>query len=135
MVGRKAEKSNTHWLCLGPFRFNCVSRVLRGNDYAKVITSSDEKSIRNMLADLEAQTGIEATVLTINSIYDHDTDDKPIESFATNLFNTWGIGDREENNGFMILVAVHDRRVRIELGSGYSSASNWGCSRRPERRL
>jgi uncharacterized membrane protein YgcG len=43
-----------------------------------------------------------------------------IESFATNLFNTWGIGDREKSNGFMILVAVHDRRVRIELGSGYS---------------
>jgi uncharacterized membrane protein YgcG len=99
------------------------------NDYAKVITSSDEKSIRTMLADLEAQTGIEATVLTINSIYDYDTDDKTIESFATNLFNTWGIGDREKNNGFMILVAVDDRRVRIELGSGYSSEMDQAMQR------
>jgi hypothetical protein len=42
-----------------------------------------------------------------------------IESFATNLFNAWGIGDAERNDGVLLLVARDDRLVRIELGAGY----------------
>jgi len=89
------------------------------NDYANVITAPDAEAIRKMFKDLEYQTGIEAVVVTINSIRDYSTGDTTIESFATNLFNTWGIGHKRENNGVLILVAVGDRKCRIELGKGY----------------
>jgi uncharacterized protein len=94
------------------------------NDYAGVISAEDAASIHALFSDLRRDTGIEATVLTVNSIHDYDTGDASIESFATNLFNTWGIGDQEKNNGVLILVAVRDRQVRIELGSGYKDAYN-----------
>lgn len=75
------------------------------------------------------KTGIEAVVVTINSIGDYQTGDATIEAFATNLFNTWGIGHKKENNGVLILVAVKDRKARIELGKGYGreydSAMKW----------
>ena len=45
-----------------------------------------------------------------------------IESFATNLFNMWGIGDATRNDGVLILVAVQDQLVRIELGAGYDES-------------
>lgn len=89
------------------------------NDYAGVLNKPDTESIRKMFKDLERQTGVEAVVVTINSINDYHTGNTTIESFATDLFNTWGIGHKKENNGVLILVAVKDRKCRIELGRGY----------------
>jgi uncharacterized protein len=42
-----------------------------------------------------------------------------LEAFATRLFNDRGIGDPQRNDGVLLLLAVKDRVVRIELGSGY----------------
>jgi uncharacterized protein len=89
------------------------------NDYANALSQADMEAIRKMFQDLEYQTGIEAVVVTVNSIGDYHTKDATIEAFATNLFNAWGIGHKKENNGILILVAVKDRKCRIELGRGY----------------
>jgi uncharacterized protein len=89
------------------------------NDYAGVMTTETEANVRALFMDLRQQRGIEASVLTVNSIRDYGTNDPSIEAFATNLFNTWGIGDATLNNGVLILVAVADREVRIEVGAGY----------------
>jgi len=89
------------------------------NDYATVVTAADASIIRAETAFLKDETGIELTILTIDSINDYATGDNSIESFATNLFNTWGIGDSVSNDGALILVAVQDRDMRIELGKSY----------------
>lgn len=96
------------------------------NDFAQVVDSSHESQIRALLQDLYDTTDVEATVLTINSISDYDTGDGTIESFATNLFNEWGIGDAERNDGILLLVAIEDRELRVELGSGYGPADEDG---------
>ena len=44
-----------------------------------------------------------------------------LEPFATRLFNHWGVGDAQRNNGFMLLVLTADREARIELGRGYQN--------------
>jgi uncharacterized protein len=89
------------------------------NDFAAVLGPGDEAAIRDRLADLRAGAGIEAVVVTVGSIREYRTGDASIESFATHLFNAWGIGDRRRNDGILVLVAVADRAVRIEVGSGY----------------
>lgn len=94
------------------------------NDYGQVIEASDAVTIRTTLQQYQQQTGIQAVVVTINSVQDYRTGDPTIESFATNLFNTWGIGDRTRNDGILLLVAPGDRKVRLELGSGYASSYN-----------
>lgn len=96
------------------------------NDLAQVVDSGHESQIRALLNELYDETDVEATVLTINSIYDYDTGDSSIESFATNLFNEWGIGDAERNDGILLLVAIEDRELRIELGAGYGPADEDG---------
>jgi len=88
------------------------------NDYANIIDEDAEARLLAELENLKKETGVEATVLTLQSwktFGGHDT----IESFATGLFNEWGIGNAERNNGILILVAQTDREMRVELGSGY----------------
>lgn len=63
------------------------------------------------------------TLVTIQSIDDYmkieGEGTKRIESFATILFNDWGVGNAEVHNGVMILFSAQDRQVRIELGRAY----------------
>ncbi|MCA9899840.1 MAG: TPM domain-containing protein [Anaerolineales bacterium] len=94
------------------------------NDYADVISGEDEAGIRALLSEFEAGNGVQMTVLTVESWRAYDSGDASIEQFATNLFNEWGIGDASRDDGVLFLVAVEDRELRIELGTGYGSAYN-----------
>ena len=91
------------------------------NDLAEVLDNGQESQIRNVLSKLNTDTGVEATVLTVDSIQGFNTGDQTIESFSTNLFNDWGIGDSELNNGILLLLAIEERGVRIETGVGWES--------------
>ncbi|QQE65848.1 hypothetical protein GFS31_25400 [Leptolyngbya sp. BL0902] len=92
------------------------------NDYANVIEPHDAAQIRFVLDHLRTAYGLEAVVVTVPSIGTYGTGDPTVEAFATRLFNTWGLGDAQRNDGVLVLLAVADRTVRIELGRGYSSA-------------
>lgn len=92
------------------------------NDYANVLSDAEADDIAERLGRLYDETGVEAVVVTVPSFSDFGTGDRTLEIFATNLFNTWAIGDSELNNGALILLAVNDREVRIELGAGYETA-------------
>lgn len=94
------------------------------NDFAKAIDAVDAEKIKKALETVEEQTGIEICVVTINSINDYQGTEVNFEKFATGLFNTWGIGKQDKNNGVLLLAAIKDRKVRIELGSGYPSSHN-----------
>ncbi len=72
------------------------------NDLNGMMSSQLEAKLRGWLLDLKSQHNIEMTVVTINSIRDYKTSDyntadTTIESFATHVFNRWGIGDRATN--------------------------------------
>jgi uncharacterized protein len=90
------------------------------NDFAHIINSVEITELRKLLESVEEQTGIEVSVVTINSINDFSETENNFERFATALFNKWGIGKKDTNNGILLLVSVKDRMVRIELGAGYS---------------
>jgi uncharacterized protein len=89
------------------------------NDLAGVLDASARARLASDLAQLKTDTGIEMTVLTIPSRKDYDASPS-IEAFATGLFNSWGIGRAKYNDGILVLVAVNDHEMRLELGSGYS---------------
>lgn len=94
------------------------------NDFANLITPETEGYLRQFLTDLQANNGIEMTIVTIGSIRDYGTGASTIESFATGLFNAWRIDDDTTNDGVMLLAAVNDRRVRIEVGRSYGTRMN-----------
>jgi uncharacterized protein len=90
------------------------------NDYAEVLAPADESDLRAKLSALKAETGIEMTVLTIQTRADYDASPS-IEAFATGLFNAWGVGDATRDDGLLVLVATVDREMRLELGAGYDT--------------
>ncbi len=88
------------------------------SDFAGILDDPTEARITEALHVARDDPGTEIAVVTIRSRADHGDADR-IESFATGLFNHWGIGDAASNDGILILVAVEDREMRLELGSGY----------------
>ncbi len=45
-----------------------------------------------------------------------------IENFAVKLFEAWGIGKEENDNGILLLVALQEKQMRIEVGYGLEGA-------------
>ena len=100
-------------------------------DLADALTKDEEEEIEKWLWQTESKTNVEIAVVTILSIQDYPgADVSSIENFATGLFNTYGIGNMPKNDGVLLLVAVKDRKARIELGGGYQ----WEvCTRKLEK--
>jgi len=67
--------------------------------------------INGFLDSLERETSAEVAVVVLASIGDN-----AVEDFATTLFNKWGIGKKEKNNGVLILHVLDQRKIRIEVG-------------------
>lgn len=93
------------------------------NDYADLLTPAQEQEIAAKLEDLRKNRDIDMTVLTIanRAAYGQTISN---EEFATTLFNQWGVGDRNRNDGVLFLVSLLDREMRIEVGSGYGDTKN-----------
>ena len=82
-------------------------------DYAKVIPESYRQAIAAAATELWQKTGAAVVVATLPSL-----EGNTIEDTAVELFQKWGIGKKGEDKGVLILVAVKERRLRIEVGYG-----------------
>jgi uncharacterized protein len=92
-------------------------------DRANLLTAADKQKIVQLCDKLLTDKATPIIVVTINSMADHGGAGMRIETFATLLFNQWGIGVAELNGqkwntGILLLVSKNDRKARIELG-GY----------------
>ena len=83
------------------------------SDFARVISAQDKDLIASLAQGLEEKTTDQMAVVTINS-----TQPDTIEGYAVELFKRWGIGHKGKDNGILLLVAVQDHKVRIEIGYG-----------------
>lgn len=88
------------------------------NDFADILSPEAEALINAELQAARDQRGREMAVVTIRSREDY-LPSSSIASFAKDLFNGWGIGNAERNDGILLLVAIDDREMRIALGAGY----------------
>ena len=82
-------------------------------DRADILPAPTESGLTAMLSDHEARTGNQVAVLTLPSLKG-----EPIEAVALRVARTWELGTAEFDNGALLLVAVNDRRLRIEVGNG-----------------
>jgi uncharacterized protein len=82
-------------------------------DDANVIAPQARASLDAKLKALEDKSGIQLVVATVPSL-----DDQDVESYANGLFRAWKLGEKQKNNGVLLLVAPRERKVRIEVGYG-----------------
>lgn len=87
------------------------------NDYADVLTSSQENSLENKLVAYDDSTSTQIAVVTIQSL---DRDD--LFDYSQRLAEGWGIGGGANSNGVLLLVSVDDRKIRIHTGYGTEGA-------------
>ena len=88
------------------------------NDFADLLPASTEETLHSRLTTLRRDTGIEMTIVTLPSQTGY-APDMTMERFATALFDHWGVGNAQRNDGIMVLVLPQDRAMRIELGAGF----------------
>jgi uncharacterized protein len=82
-------------------------------DISGILTEDEYEALTDICVDLEESTTCEMAVVIIDT-----TGDETIEDLAREVFNKWGIGKAETNNGVMILIAIDDRRWRVQTGLG-----------------
>ena len=89
------------------------------NDYANLLDQRSKQQIESVCIDLKKHTGAELAVAIVNTT-------SPIDSktYAVKLFEKWKIGQAGKDNGILLLLAVVDRRVEIEVGYGLEGAIN-----------
>ncbi|KKW92442.1 TPM domain-containing protein [Sphingobium chungbukense] len=82
-------------------------------DDAALLSPQQEQALTDKLAALERQSGRQLVVATLPDLQGYD-----ISDYGYQLGRAWGIGDKEKNNGALLIVAPNERKVRIEAGYG-----------------
>ena len=86
------------------------------SDFADVLDATEEGRITRLLADTRAETGVQVVVVTLPGL---GGTGMGIEAYGKALFNAWGVGGADRNDGIMLLLDTQAREARIALGAGY----------------
>jgi uncharacterized protein len=102
-------------VCSSAFAADLSSLKPQGyvNDFAGVMDAPSRAAVERYCADLERSTGAQVAVVTIDTL-----DGVPIEDAANTLFRQWGVGKKGHDEGVMLMLAVQDRKSRVEVGYG-----------------
>lgn len=126
MIGQSVRSNTPHWLVALTVAIVLLSSVatlaqgaelpqLTGRvvDNAGLLDADTRAAIENRLEAHEAQSSDQIVVTTILSL-----ESDVLEDYANRLFRAWGLGQADQNNGVLLLVAKNDRKIRIEVGYG-----------------
>ena len=84
------------------------------SDFSGVIPDADEPKINSMIRQYKKKTGVEIAVVIIPTL----GEEVNIDDYAQLLFDHWGIGEKDINNGVLILITTEDGMMRIQSGYG-----------------
>ena len=100
----------THQITIGADIPYLTGRV---NDNASILSEATRNSLSEKLKDHEARTTNQVVILTVPSL-----EGESIEDYAYKVFNEWKLGQKDRDNGILIVVVPDERRMRIEVGYG-----------------
>ena len=82
-------------------------------DNASLISDGVETNINNKLEELSNSTGIQLGILTIPTL-----EGEVLESYSMKVVENWKLGSAEKDTGVLLLIALDERSIRIEVGYG-----------------
>jgi len=82
-------------------------------DTARLLPPAEKEALGESLRNYAGATGIQIVVLTIPGLQGED-----LTAYANRVAREWGVGQKDANNGVLILVAMAERKVRFEVGRG-----------------
>jgi len=83
------------------------------NDFAGIIPQTDKQKMETLSMEVLQKTGTSVVVVTVSTVGDSDA-----AIYISELYQDWGIGKKGEDKGVLILLALKERRIRIETGYG-----------------
>ena len=86
-------------------------------DFANVMSTAVKAQLLQTGSELENKTTAQLVVVTVKSLEGMD-----IETYSLQLLRTWGIGQKDKNNGVLLIIAPNERKSRIEVGYGLEGA-------------
>ncbi len=86
-------------------------------DESNILNKEAKEYIIKTNEELYKKTGAQIVVVTIDSLENAD-----INEYAVKLFEEWGIGSREYDNGVLMLIVTEERQIWIEVGYGLEGA-------------
>lgn len=100
-------------LCAAGADFGALKPQGYVNDFAGVLRRDSVEELNAACARLEKATGVQMALVILPSL-----EGEPIEDVANLLFRKWGVGQKQKNEGLLLLISVRDRRTRLEVGYG-----------------
>ncbi|WP_256218442.1 YgcG family protein [Bacillus sp. MUM 116] len=86
-------------------------------DHANVLSEDEKAQLLTLGRKLEDLTTAQIGVLTVNSLNGND-----IASFSNAAFRKYGLGQKNKNNGILIVVSLKEKKIRLEIGYGLEGA-------------
>jgi uncharacterized protein len=83
------------------------------SDFAGVVDARSRAAIDSYAANVQRATGAQMALVTIPSLQG-----EPVEDVANDMFHAWGVGQKGQDNGIMLLLSVGDHKSRLEVGGG-----------------
>lgn len=87
------------------------------SDFAGVVDPQSRAALESYADRVKQATGAQLAFVTVQSL-----EGEPIEDVANDLFRAWGIGQKREDNGALVLLSIGDRKSRLEVGGGLGGA-------------
>ncbi len=83
------------------------------NDFAQILSQDQVLELENKLEDFARTTSNQITIVTMKNLGGHD-----VEEYSVEVFNRWGLGQSDKNNGVLLLVSMDDHKAWITVGKG-----------------
>ncbi len=82
-------------------------------DQANLLSPSEKKQLSHALFELRDRTGVQFQFFSIKSL-----EDESLEGYSIKVTDEWKLGSEKEDKGLLLLVALKDKKMRLEVGQG-----------------
>lgn len=86
------------------------------NDYAGVLSKQEQRELESLVVKYDQETSVQIAVVIMSTL-----DGYPIDEYAFELGEKWGVGQANTDNGAMVLVSIDERKIWIATGYGLES--------------
>ena len=83
------------------------------NDEAHIFSQNERDELLNLLQNFEQNSTTQIAIVTLNSL-----ENRSIEELSLEIARGYKLGQKEDNNGVLLVVAPNEKKVRIEVGYG-----------------
>lgn len=83
------------------------------NDFASLLSANEIQALEQKLRAYNDSTSTQIAIVIVSTLHDYEVGD-----YAQRLAKRWGVGQKERDNGVMLLVAPSERKITIQTGYG-----------------